>query len=193
MKALSVCEAREKQDDEALKELTDHLEASSAIVAAQTRDWVHFQEENQVSFSRRSKSFMVSSNDVGETPLPYLANYSEDSVIIFIYDLYIHIYYVICSILDMLYMLLLYLEDPHLAFKLVMHVPPDGAERSLGADVGCDFRLPPGLGVLATIGSIRNTQGRLVLRCAPGKPSAIEAGRKNVKEILLRRWSLLLL
>lgn len=37
-------QAREKQDDEALKELTDHLEASSAIVAAQTRDWVHFQE-----------------------------------------------------------------------------------------------------------------------------------------------------
>ena len=105
-------QAREKQDDEALKELTDHLEASSAIVAAQTRDWVHFQEaaarnasfscvfrwfsmvfdgflvvfewfrglswqENQLLSTKRSKSFMVSSNDVGETPLPYLANYSE--------------------------------------------------------------------------------------------------------------------
>lgn len=74
-------------------------------------------------------------------------------------------------------------EDPHLAFKLVMHVPLDGQERSLGADVGCDFRLPPGLGVLSTIGYIRNSQGRLVLRCAPGRPSAIEAAREEMVDV----------
>eukprot|EP00435_Cladocopium_sp_Y103_P054551 s628_g17.t1 len=128
-------QAKEKHDDEALKEIADHLEASHAIVAAQTRDWVDFEEENAELSKKRARSFIRSSS---HEMFPYLANHSE---------------------------------DPHLCFKLVMHVP-EGKEQSLGSDISSDFRLPPALGVCETTGFIRNQGGCLTLR-----PAAASSGR----------------
>lgn len=130
-------QAKEKHDDEALKEIADHLEASHAIVAAQTRDWVDFEEENAELSKKRARSFIRSSS---HEMFPYLANHSE---------------------------------DPHLCFKLVMHVP-EGKEQSLGSDISSDFRLPPALGVCETTGYIRNQGGCLTLR-----PAAAPSGRSG--------------
>jgi len=130
-------QAREKHDDEDISAISVQLEATTAIVAAQTRDWTHFQRESAELSKKRTKTMeslmAYSSSQVGETPLPYLANYSE---------------------------------DPHLAFRLVMHVAADGDEHSLGSGPSCSFRLPPSLGVCDITGYIRNEGGRLMLRPA---------------------------
>eukprot|EP00913_Durusdinium_trenchii_P010968 g10294.t1 len=164
-------QAKEKHDDEAAQQIQENLEASKAIFAVETRDWVHFQEvrprketEQRRKRSKRS-SFLLSSHDMNEMPLPFLANYSE---------------------------------DPHLAFKLVMHVPNDGVERSLGTDSDCAFRLPPGLGVSATTGYIRHDEGRVLLRPAPppnghGRAGAIEVnGSKLINEQELKHLDCIL-
>lgn len=134
-------QAKATHDDEALKQISDQLEASHAIVAAQTRDWVDFEEENAEQRRRRATTFTRSSSIES---FPYLANYSE---------------------------------DPHLCFKLVMHVPSGGTEQSLGSDTSCDFRLPPALGVADTTGYVRNEGGTLTLRpatTANGRFASIE-------------------
>ncbi|CAK9092549.1 unnamed protein product [Durusdinium trenchii] len=159
-------QAKEKHDDEAAQQIQENLEASKAIFAVETRDWVHFQEETEQRRKRSKRSsFLLSSHDMNEMPLPFLANYSE---------------------------------DPHLAFKLVMHVPNDGVERSLGTDSDCAFRLPPGLGVSATTGYIRHDEGRVLLRPAPppnghGRAGAIEVnGSKLINEQELKHLDCIL-
>ncbi|CAE7577343.1 Kif14 [Symbiodinium natans] len=155
---LQLEQAREKHDDEDISAISVQLEATTAIVAAQTRDWTHFQQESAELSKKRTKtmeSLMAhSSSQVGDCPLPYLANYSE---------------------------------DPHLAFRLVMHVAADGEEHSLGSGPSCNFRLPPSLGVCDVTGYIRNEEGRLLLRPAPlphsirrDRPASIEVNGEKL-------------
>jgi len=128
-------QAREKHNVEDISALQDKLEANSAIMAVQTRDWTSFQKESVEESRKRARTMetlMLHSSSQQNAAFPYLANYSE---------------------------------DPHLAFKLVMQVPADGEEKSLGSGDGCYFTLPPGLGVSEVMGFIQN-DGHLYLRAA---------------------------
>mmetsp|Transcript_98640 Transcript_98640/g.307277 ORF Transcript_98640/g.307277 Transcript_98640/m.307277 type:complete len:965 (-) Transcript_98640:9-2903(-) len=59
-----------------------------------------------------------------------------------------------------------YSEDPHLAFTLIFHVPPDGKDYSAGAADTCNFVLPLALGITGTTCWVRNEDGRLLIRAA---------------------------
>lgn len=59
-----------------------------------------------------------------------------------------------------------YSEDPYLAFKLILHVPPDNEPHSVGSGESNDLRLPPGLGVSFLTCYVRNDNGRLWIRAA---------------------------
>eukprot|EP00439_Symbiodinium_sp_Y106_P072070 s97_g13.t1 len=72
--------AQEKHDDEDIREINVQLEATTAIVARQTRDWMVFQQESAELSRKRTKTMeSLMAHSLGDCPPPYLANYSEDS------------------------------------------------------------------------------------------------------------------
>ncbi|CAE7243580.1 unnamed protein product [Symbiodinium sp. KB8] len=76
---LQLEQAQEKHDDEDIREINVQLEATTAIVARQTRDWMVFQQESAELSRKRTKTMeSLMAHSLGDCPPPYLANYSED-------------------------------------------------------------------------------------------------------------------
>eukprot|EP00930_Biecheleria_cincta_P100427 TRINITY_DN9206_c0_g1_i1.p1 TRINITY_DN9206_c0_g1~~TRINITY_DN9206_c0_g1_i1.p1 ORF type:complete len:963 (-),score=235.68 TRINITY_DN9206_c0_g1_i1:123-3011(-) len=152
--------AREKQDVEDISDIRSKIEATTAIAAVQARDWGKFLKEAADISKRRSQTL--------ERLTSFASSYMGSHALPYLAN---------------------YSEDPHLAFKLVLHVPPDGEDRTIGSGQGNHFRLPPSLGICHLTAFVRNDEGRLFVRAASipqssslgRRPASVEVNAKRLE------------
>jgi len=133
-----LAEARDNQTD--ADAIVHKLEATEAIAASHVRDW---------------KSLRSTSNSVLSQRALTMRQFGSSANVFGEID-------------TLLPTLANYSQDPHLRFKLVFQIPPDGKEYSIGSGDYNAFRLPPGLGVRPRTGSIHNKDNSLWINAAQG-------------------------
>lgn len=129
--------ANEQHDKNDISDIESKIEAARAIASAHDHDWDKLEQDTAKASRARSDSLhRIAVVEPSDV---------ENHTVPFLAN---------------------YSEDPHLAFKLVLSMPPDGAERALGSRDDSCLRLSPGCGISPVTAFIRNIEGRLSMKAA---------------------------